>query len=106
MPADTPENRVTQRVLLATRHLVAWMRNNRGVADFGDRKVEYGLGKGSSDYVGIVRATGRFIACEMKAPGKNPTPEQDRFLRGVRAAGGIGVVAYGAEDVLRALTDA
>jgi hypothetical protein len=104
MPADTPENRVTQAVLLGTRHLVAWMRNNTGVATYGSSKVWYGVGgKGGSDYIGIVRSTGQFIACEMKAPGKEPTREQLHFIEDVKKAGGLGVVAYGVDDVLGVL---
>lgn len=104
MPKDTPEARVTREVLLSTRHLVAWMRNNQGVADFGGHKVRYGVGGvGGSDYIGIVRGTGRFIACEMKAPGEKPTPEQLKFIEAVNNAGGIGVVAREPKDVLERL---
>lgn len=104
MPADTPENRVTQAVLLGTRHLVAWMRNNTGIATYGGSKVWYGVGgRGGSDYIGIVRATGQFICLEVKAPGKVATPAQERFIEDVKKAGGLGVVAYGVEDVLGVL---
>ena len=104
----TPENSLAQAMLLATRHMVCWFRNNSGVADYGGMRVRYGLGgvPGSADWIGIVLCgpdRGRFIAVELKVRPRKATPEQLQFLRRVRRAGGIGVVAYRVEDVLSAL---
>lgn len=119
MPRDTPENRVTQSVLLATAAEVAWMRNNTGVADFnplcphcgqrkdarrGPCKVAYGVGgDGGSDYLGIVRGTGRLVALELKSDTGRATPEQLAFLDRCRRLGGLAVLARCPADVLEAL---
>jgi len=119
MPRDTPENRATQRVLLATAAEVCWFRNNQGVADFnpvcphcgtrrdprrGESKVVYGVGgKGGADYLGIVRKTGRFIAAELKSADGRATPEQLAFLDMCRRAGALAVLARVPEDVLEVI---
>lgn len=55
------------RIELSRRHVVAWV-NAVGMAGENDRKVSYGLCKGSSDLIGVHRPTGRFIAIECKSP--------------------------------------
>ena len=73
-------------------------RNNVGLFDTRDgRKVRTGLCVGSSDLIGWTR-DGRFLAIEVKAPGRAPTPEQANFLREVASAGGVAFVAYSADD--------
>jgi hypothetical protein len=57
--------------------------------------------RGVSDL--LVCYQGRFIAIEVKRPGGRVSPEQERFLERVRAAGGIGLVAYGVDDVIDGL---
>ena len=83
--------------------LVLW-RNNTGLAVDGLRRIRYGLAVGSSDLVGILVPEGRFVALEVKAPGKRPTPEQERFLDLVRRSGGFAAVVRSVEDV-RVLID-
>lgn len=106
---------------------VTLWRNNTGVADFAVRRedlrrwvrhlivgqyrpvldevqaalrapgrVRYGLAPGSSDLVGI-GPRGRFLALEVKQPGKKPTEEQERFIAIVRAAGGVAEVVTSVE---------
>ena len=81
-------------------------RNNVGVAVHEDgSRTRYGLCVGSSDIIGweskvITQAdvgskVAVFLAVECKAPGKRPTPEQQRFLDAVTAAGGIAYVEDG-----------
>ena len=69
---DTPENRVTAAITLATCDRVDWMRNDIGCADYGTSRVQYGVGgRGGSDYLGIVRPphkhAGKLFAREDKA---------------------------------------
>jgi hypothetical protein len=45
----------------------------------------------------------RFLAIEVKRPGKQPTPEQIAFLANVTRAGGIAILATSVEDVQAAL---
>jgi len=62
-----------------------------------------GLCKGGADIIGIHRATGRFLAVEVKTSKGRTTPEQDRFLEVVRKAGGIAGVARSPEEALSLL---
>jgi hypothetical protein len=57
-------------------------------------------GRGISDIIGVYPG-GRFIAVEVKSPGKekSATPEQIEFLRQIILLGGIGVVASSTEQV-------
>lgn len=62
-------------------------------------------GSGISDRIGIMRF-GRFIAVELKAPGKKrtTTESQYRFLKNIIHRGGVGCVADCVEDVKRAIS--
>jgi hypothetical protein len=60
--------------------------------------IKYGLCVGSSDLIGIHRATGRFVAVEIKTPKGRASTEQQRFINAVLTAGGIaGIVRSPAE---------
>jgi hypothetical protein len=56
--------------------------------------------KGISDIIGCT-PQGKFLAIEVKMPGKKPSPEQIEFLSRVERHHGIGVVAYSLDDVIR-----
>jgi hypothetical protein len=76
--------------------------------------VELAAG-GTADLTGYLRRhpryRGKFCAIEVKRPGWKPRNKGDRdryarqlaYLEDVRAAGGIGILAYGVEDVVRGL---
>ena len=55
--------------------------------------------KGISDILGCT-TQGKFLAVEVKMPGKKPSPEQIEFLDKVNKCGGIGFVAYSLDDVI------
>lgn len=99
------ESEIQQLVRLEASRLgaVVW-RNNQGA--YKDAKgffVRYGVcNPGGSDLVGIFK--GKFLAIECKAPGKNPTPEQQLFIDMVNKLGGIAGVVRSADD-LRKLLD-
>jgi len=57
--------------------------------------------KGVSDILGCYQ--GKLLAIEVKRPGKNPTPDQQRFLDRVKIEGGISFVAHSVEDVMENL---
>jgi hypothetical protein len=91
--------------------IVLWV-NPRGVATFADktgavrRRVDYGLAKGASDLVGILRIEplpfpidrahdipiGRFIALEIKTGNAQRTKHQRMFQEIVRRMGGFACV--------------
>lgn len=80
-----------------------WRNNVGGLYDKSGRFIRYGLCVGSSDLIGIL-PDGRFLAIEIKMPGKKPKPEQIKFLNWVNEKGGVGFVATCKEDVKKALT--
>lgn len=103
------ESQIQAEIRLALARLpgvVTW-RNSVGVATHDSpthsRTVRYGLGPGSSDLVGILGPTGRFIALEVKRPGQHPTDEQARFLRLVRMYGGFAAVVDSVESAKAAI---
>ena len=62
-----------------------------------------GLGAtpGVSDFIGIYKS--RFLAIEAKAPKGIASEHQENFLANVRTQGGIGIVAWSVDDVIREL---
>ncbi len=58
---------------------------------------------GVSDIVGFRLSDGKVVCVECKRPGGRPTLAQAAFLTTVRRAGGIGIVATSAQEVMEAL---
>lgn len=77
-------------------------RQNTGVAVMdGTRKIKFSF-RGCSDILGALKS-GRFMAIETKATGKQPTPEQRSFLRRVEDGGGWAVCVDSPQALLNAL---
>jgi len=57
--------------------------------------------KGISDILGIWQ--GKMLAIEIKTVTGKVSPDQQRFIDSVNAAGGIGFIAYSVDDVIDAL---
>lgn len=88
--------------MLGTTRLVDWFRNNVGQDQ--QTHVRYGVGGvGGADLIGILRGSGRFVACEVKGPKGRASEDQLRFLERVKRSGGIAVLARSVDDVLEAL---
>ncbi len=67
-------------------------------------RYDRGLGVGSADLIGCYR--GAFVAIEVKLPGKNAEPHQEKWGRELRAfANGIYIVAHSPEEALLFLKD-
>ena len=56
--------------------------------------------KGISDIIAC-SPQGTFIAVEVKKPGGKPSPDQLRFLEEVKVRGGVGILAYSLDDVIK-----
>lgn len=56
---------------------------------------------GIADYLGVFE--GRAVAIECKAPGGKQSPAQVKFQEEFERAGGLYCLAYGPEDVAKAL---
>jgi hypothetical protein len=75
-----------------------WWRNNLGTALLnGGARVRYGIGNpGGADLIGIFR--GRFVAIEVKRPGRKQTPDQRMFQDLVERKRGIYAVVRSVEE--------
>lgn len=107
-PRSASEADVLKSVIsyLETRGAVV-IRVNSGMQvltdEHGKRRVFKGAAAGTSDIIAIWRGVPLAVECKY---GKNTTtPLQNAFLERWEAAGGVGIVAYGIDDVERALHD-
>lgn len=106
----TPERDVLAAVLeLLQRHPKVGfaVRMNSGVTNYRDktgeqRWVRYGF-VGCPDVWAMLRGSGRLMVVEVKGDRGRATPEQQAVLDAVSNGGGIGVLAYSVDDVMRAL---
>lgn len=89
------ENDLTRAALeyLRVRWDVWCWRNNSGSyqPEGSNRYVVFGL-KGSSDILGIVRGTGKLLACEAKTETGKLSPAQEHFLSEIKRRGGVACV--------------
>lgn len=107
-----PENVLQSEIRLALGmlpDLVLW-RNATGVGEQWDGSkastLRYGLCIGSSDLIGILSPTGRFVALEVKTATGRVSDDQERFLALVRRMGGYGAVVRSVADALAAVEEA
>ncbi len=85
-----------------------WRQNTGGRTeknkDGSERYIKFGM-TGQSDIIGIYRKTGRFVAIEVKKPGKidTVTPAQQSFLDYVFWAKGIAFATTSIENTVHQL---
>lgn len=105
------ESKIQRDIRLAMgkrKDIVLW-RNNVGVAMHQPgqlakpQRVTYGLCVGSSDLIGILKPSGRFVALEVKQPGEKPTADQKLFADLVIKCGGFHRVVSSVDDAMRAI---
>ena len=111
------EKTIMQGILMLSSKRIRLFRNNCGIARYynaagDDMRVEYGVGQpGGSDIIGIrtiIRGgveIGQFVALEVKAKGKNPTPKQRQFLEVIRGLGGLAAVVRSVEEAEKLLNE-
>lgn len=73
-----------------------WKNHNIGIRKPNGSYIPVGAGR--SDILGLL-PSGRFLAIEVKLPGKLPSPMQSAFLRSVNYSGGLAFWADGVELV-------
>lgn len=78
-------------------------RNNVGQAKQGTSVVRYGLAIGSSDLIGVLSPSGRFVALEVKTATGRTAEAQHAFLAMVRVMGGFGAIVRSVPDALAAI---
>ncbi len=102
-------------------HVTIWRNNTGMLEDRNGTKVRFGLCEGSADLVGLVTmarpvlgiggkvmgyadggfsGVARFLAIEVKQPGKKPTQAQLDFIAHVNAMGGHACWVTSVEDAL------
>ena len=95
------------RLVIGSDPRVVLWRNNVGVAQHagrnGKQAVRYGLAPGSSDLIGILAGSGRFVALEVKTDRGRLTSEQELFLALVRRKGGFAAVVRSVSDATAAI---
>lgn len=101
-PLESDVMREARKWLAEQPDIRVWRNNTGKLKDENGRLVTYGLSVGSSDLIGLIRVpangydksqtqyVARFLAIELKQPGKKPTEDQERFLETVRKDGGVG----------------
>lgn len=103
----TPEGEVLKAVLdaLKLRGVYAWRNNSGALFNPAGRPVRFGK-VGSADVFGLL-FNGRFLAIEVKAPGREGTltEAQWEFLCQVKARGGVAMVASDVADVWKMLDE-
>lgn len=69
-------------------------------------RQQQGLGckPGVSDITGIWKG-GKFLAIEAKRPGGKLSEEQSKFLKEIQDRGGIAMVAYSVDDVIKVVEE-
>lgn len=109
MRAAVPLERDIQRSvldLLALLKIRAWRINQQGVPlHNGSGKYRPGPTRGMSDVIAALPPNGRWLAVEIKRPGKKATPAQQKFLDQVNSVGGLAFVATSADEVRRVLIE-
>lgn len=85
------------------RRVVLW-RNSSGVAETANGgRQRFGLCVGSSDLIGILKPSGRFIALEIKTSTGRLSKEQELFIQLVRRMGGVAEVVRSVEEAKNAI---
>jgi len=80
-------------------------RQNRGIADFGGRKVSFGV-DGMADWIGMMK-NGRFLAVEFKRrDGGVQSKKQKDFQADVEASHGVYILAASVDDLQAGLQEA
>lgn len=103
------EARVLHEILLdlGAEPWLRIFRNNVGLAKDGfGHHLKFGLAKGASDLLAIVKPNGRWLALEVKSESGRLRPEQRNFLDMVNNMGGIGRCVRSKEEARAAAEEA
>ncbi|EDM66166.1 hypothetical protein PE36_00175 [Moritella sp. PE36] len=82
---------------------IAWVhRCNTGKSLVNGRMVEFGLGRGTADIIGMT-CNGKFLAIEVKTPTGRISDHQRMWLKRVAMHGGLAAVVRSIDDVKASL---
>jgi VRR-NUC domain len=82
---------------LAYEGIFCWRQNNLATPR-GDGVYSFHGKRGVSDILGIM-PDGRFLAIEVKQPGKKLRPEQEEFLQEITERGGVGMCVHSLDEL-------
>ena len=108
MGAEKPIQNEVMRAFSTRPDMRLW-RANAGVAKFEDertgqeRRVRFGI-PGQADLSGLMN-DGTRLEIEAKAPGKKQTLQQQNFQNMIEDFGGIYILAYSVQDVVKGLQE-
>lgn len=93
---------------LALRRIPAWRFNSGGVRlPKGPGKASgfyrFSTCQGLADINGVLPGSGRWLAVEVKRPGKKLRANQAQFLDCIRQAGGLALCVRSLDDLVQAL---
>ena len=91
MPRGEETRLVHKAIELATTLGIPMWRQNTGTLRLehkGKTRLFRAGSKGAADIIGMLPGSARFLACEMKVPGRKPTDDQVAYLTRVNELGG------------------
>lgn len=89
---------------LEMRGIFAFRVNNMGTYNKKSGGYFFHGTKGVPDIIGIIQ-DGHLMGIETKRPGKNPSPEQEAFLKRINDEGGFGVCVHSLDELVDALSE-
>jgi hypothetical protein len=78
--------------------------NSTGTTQIDGRWVKFGL-EGSSDIIGIIKPSGRFLAIEIKSEKGRQSEAQKKFESMIKSFGGIYILAKDCDGITSVLKD-
>lgn len=104
---ELTEHQIQNQILDYLKYKGLFWRQNTGAVSFKsntgrDRFIRFGK-KGISDILGCQKKNGQFTAIEIKRKGNSLTQYQEEFLKDVNRNGGLGMVAFSLDDVMRVI---
>lgn len=93
--------------LLKFRGCFAWRQNQGAMAAVYKGKarlIRFAGVTGISDIIGMT-PNGQFLSIECKVGRNTPTKEQTEFMERVRRAGGVALLVYSSDQLLKALKE-
>lgn len=101
--SETEIQAAIRKALGALPDFLCWRNHVGKIQDERGRWHTFGLAPGSADLIGLLTPHGRFVALEIKEPGKRPTSEQIDWLAMVQRTGGFAAVVRSPAEALAAV---
>lgn len=89
----------------ARKDVLLWRNQTGQTKDNYGHYIRYGLGRGSSDLIGVLKPSGRFFGLEVKRPGGRVRPEQEMWIEMIRTYGAVGAIVDSVDDAERVVDE-